>query len=149
MTIAAAGVSANLSAFSNAASATAAATTPQNTTPASAKTCARILQAAGFLLAYNPDAPFANLQDLVAVPDTSPEAAMTGMLQAANGARAPIWRSSHCLAPLPLAARALGLFRHRHRAESANPKSLGKHGMPDRGRYPTQTAPSAIASFAR
>lgn len=88
MTIAAAGVSANLSAFSNAASAMVAATTPQNTTPASTKPAPASFKPAGFLLAYNPDAPFANLQDLVAVPDTSPEAAMTGMLQAANGARA-------------------------------------------------------------
>lgn len=83
MTIAATGVRANLSALSDAAASVVAATTPtlQNGAPASFKP-------SGFLLAYNPDAPFANLQDLIAVPDAGPEAAMTGMLQAANGARA-------------------------------------------------------------
>lgn len=83
MTIAATGVSANLSAFSDAASAMVAATTPVQQSPAPAP-----VKPSGFLLAYNPDAPFANLQDLVAVPDTSPEAAMTGMIEAANGVRA-------------------------------------------------------------
>lgn len=39
----------------------------------------------GFILAYDPNAPFANLQDLVAVPDTDSNAAITGALQAANG----------------------------------------------------------------
>ena len=83
MTIAAAGLRANLAAMSDAAASVAAATTPgmQSGPPASFKP-------SGFLLAYNPDAPFANLQDLVAVPDASPEAAITGMLEAANGARA-------------------------------------------------------------
>ncbi|MBS0280578.1 MAG: hypothetical protein JSR25_05405 [Proteobacteria bacterium] len=83
MTIAAAGVRANLAALSDAATSVVAATTPglQSGPPASFKP-------SGFLLAYNPDAPFANLQDLVAVPDASPEAAITGMLEAANGARA-------------------------------------------------------------
>lgn len=83
MTIAAAGVRANLAALSDAATSVAAATTPglQSGPPVSFKP-------SGFLLAYNPDAPFANLQDLVAVPDASPEAAITGMLEAANGARA-------------------------------------------------------------
>lgn len=46
------------------------------------------LSGSGFILAYNPDAPFANLQDLVAVPDVDPNAAITGALQAANGAPA-------------------------------------------------------------
>lgn len=84
MTIAAAGVRANLSALSDAAASVAAATMPpaQDSAPAPVK-------ASGFLLAYNPDAPFANLQDLVAVPDADgPETAITGMLQTANGARA-------------------------------------------------------------
>ena len=84
MTIAAEGVRANLSALSDAAASVVAATTPglQSGPPASFKL-------SGFLLAYNPDAPFANLQDLVAVPDAGgPEAAVTGMLQTANGERA-------------------------------------------------------------
>jgi hypothetical protein len=84
MTIAAAGVQANLAALSDAAAQVVAATTPnlQSGPPASFKP-------SGFLLAYNPDAPFANLQDLVAVPDADgPEAAITGTLQAANGVRA-------------------------------------------------------------
>jgi len=84
MTIAAEGVRANLSALSDAAASVVAATTPglQSGPPASFKP-------SGFLLAYNPDAPFANLQDLVAVPDAGgPEAAVTGMLQTANGVRA-------------------------------------------------------------
>ena len=83
MTIAAAGVRANLSALSDAAASVVAATMPsaQDVAPAPVKP-------SGFLLAYNPDAPFANLQDLVAVPNASPEAAITGALQAANGVRA-------------------------------------------------------------
>jgi hypothetical protein len=43
---------------------------------------------AGFILAYNPNAPFANLQDLVAVPDTDPKAKVTGALQTSNGGSA-------------------------------------------------------------
>jgi hypothetical protein len=43
---------------------------------------------AGFILAYNPNAPFANLQDLVAVPDTDPKAKITGALQTSNGGSA-------------------------------------------------------------
>ena len=83
MTIAAAGVSASFSALSDAAASVVAANPPvlQSGAPASFKP-------SGFLLAYNPDAPFANLQDLVAVPNASPEAAITGALQAANGVRA-------------------------------------------------------------
>ena len=84
MTIAAEGVRANLSALSDAAASVVAATTPglQSGPPASFKP-------SGFLLAYDPKAPFANLQDLVAVPDAAnPEAAITGMLQTANGSRA-------------------------------------------------------------
>ena len=56
MTIAAAGVRANLAALSDAAASVVAATTPglQSGPPASFKP-------SGFLLAYNPDAPFANL----------------------------------------------------------------------------------------
>jgi hypothetical protein len=42
----------------------------------------------GFILAYNPNAPFANLQDLVAVPDAGSQAALTGALQTSNGAPA-------------------------------------------------------------
>lgn len=83
MTIAAAGVRANLAALSDASASLAAATMApaQDVAPAP-------VRPSGFLLAYNPDAPFANLQDLVAVPDASPEAAITGALQAANGVRA-------------------------------------------------------------
>jgi hypothetical protein len=83
LTIAAAGVRANLSALSNAATVLVAATTPpaQNAAPAP-------VAPSGFLLAYNPDAPFANLQDLVAVPNAGAEAATTGAIQAANGVRA-------------------------------------------------------------
>jgi len=83
MTIAAAGVRANLTALSNAVSAMVAATTPPATAAAPAP-----VAPSGFLLAYNPDAPFANLQDLVAVPNASAEAATTGAIQAANGVRA-------------------------------------------------------------
>jgi hypothetical protein len=83
LTIAAAGVRANISALSDAASALAAATAAPTEAPAPAP-----VAPPGFLLAYNPDAPFANLQDLVAVPNPSPEAAITGALQAANGVRA-------------------------------------------------------------
>jgi hypothetical protein len=83
MTIAAAGVRANLSALSDAASVLAAATTPPAATPTPAP-----VAPSGFLLAYNPDAPFANLQDLVAVPNAGVEAATTGAIQAANGVRA-------------------------------------------------------------
>lgn len=83
MTIAAVGVRANLSALSDAAASVVAATTPglQRGPPTSFKP-------SGFLLAYNPDAPYANLQDLVAVPNVGPEAAITGTLEAANGVRA-------------------------------------------------------------
>jgi tripartite-type tricarboxylate transporter receptor subunit TctC len=83
MTIAAAGVRANLSALSDAASAMVAATTPPAETHAPVP-----VAPSGFLLAYNPDAPFANLQDLVAVPNASPETATAGAIQAANGVRA-------------------------------------------------------------
>lgn len=41
----------------------------------------------GFILAYNPDAPFANLQDLVAVPDTHSRSG-GGAIESANGAPA-------------------------------------------------------------
>ena len=43
---------------------------------------------AGFILAYNPNAPFANLQDLVTVPDADPQAAITGALKTSNGGEA-------------------------------------------------------------
>jgi hypothetical protein len=57
------------------------ASAPQASTPVP-------LDRPGFILAYNPNAPFANLQDLVTVPDAGPQAAITGALQAANGAPA-------------------------------------------------------------
>jgi len=105
MTIAAQGAQANLSAMSGAAASVVAATRPalQSGPPASFKP-------SGFLLAYNPDAPFANLQDLVAVPNAdSPEAAITGMLETANGLRANlvVYRIADHLAdarPNPIAA---------------------------------------------
>lgn len=83
MTIAATGVRANMAALSDAAASVTAAAMPdvQSGPPASFKP-------SGFLLAYNPNAPFANLQDLVMVPNTDPATAITGTIQSANGARA-------------------------------------------------------------
>jgi hypothetical protein len=87
MTIASTGVRANLSALSSAASAMVAATTPSQQDAPQGATPAPVT-APGFLLAYNPDAPFANLQDLVVVPNASAEAATSGAIQATNGVRA-------------------------------------------------------------
>jgi len=42
----------------------------------------------GPALAYDPNAPFANLQDIVAVSGADPAARITGEVEAANGARA-------------------------------------------------------------
>src|SRR6185312_129772 len=77
MTIAASGIQAGMTALSQAASNIVAATTP----PA---------PATGFTLAYNPSAPFANLQDLVAVPPVDPATAIAGQIEAANGVRADL-----------------------------------------------------------
>src|SRR3569833_1459173 len=81
VTIAAAGMRANLSALSNDAHAMVAATTPPTQRAAP-------VAPSGLLLAYNPDAPYAILQDLGAVPNAGAEAATTGAIQAANGVRA-------------------------------------------------------------
>jgi tripartite-type tricarboxylate transporter receptor subunit TctC len=53
--------------------------------PATQATTPAPLARQGFILAYNPNAPFANLQDLVAVPNADPKAALTGALQTSNG----------------------------------------------------------------
>jgi len=74
MTIAAAGVQSSMTALSQAAANVVAATTPA---PASR-----------FALGFNPNAPSANLQDLVAVPLIDPATAITGQIEAANGVRA-------------------------------------------------------------
>jgi hypothetical protein len=83
MTIAAPGVQTAIPPSSPAAPAAAQSDAPamQNSAPAP-------LDHGGFILAYNPNAPFANLQDLVAVPDTGSQAALTGALQTSNGAPA-------------------------------------------------------------
>ena len=78
MTIAASGLQAGMTALSQAASNIVAATTPP---PA---------PATGFTLAYNPSAPFDNLQDLVAVPPVDPATAIAGQIEAANGVRADL-----------------------------------------------------------
>jgi hypothetical protein len=80
MTIAAPGFQAAAASSSQAASPAAgnSAPAPQTSTPVP-------LDRPGFILAYNPNAPFANLQDLVAVPDSGPQASLTGALHAANG----------------------------------------------------------------
>lgn len=82
MTIAAPGLQAPAAPPSQAAP-SAAADVPAPTVSAPAP-----LALSGFILAYNPNAPFANLQDLVAVPDAGPDAALTGALQASDGAPA-------------------------------------------------------------
>ncbi len=81
LTIAAAGSGAAIAAPPPAAAASAAAPATRTSNPAP-------LHRAGFILAYNPSAPFANLQDLVAVPDAGPHGALAGGLQTANGAPA-------------------------------------------------------------
>jgi hypothetical protein len=59
-----------------------------NSAPAPQDSAPAPLARQGFILAYNPNAPFANLQDLVTVPDTDPQAAATGSLQTADGGAA-------------------------------------------------------------
>ena len=82
MTIAAPGLQAPATLPSPAASSAAAdAPAPTESAPAP-------LALSGFILAYNPNAPFANLQDLVAVPDADPQAAPSGALHAADGTTA-------------------------------------------------------------
>ncbi len=82
MAIAAAGLAAPPAPSSQTASAAGAgAPAPQASTPAP-------LNLPGFILAYNPNAPFANLQDLVTVPDSDPKAALTGTLQTSDGSQA-------------------------------------------------------------
>lgn len=44
--------------------------------------------ACGFALGFNPSAPSANLQDLVAMPPVDPATAITGQIEAANGVHA-------------------------------------------------------------
>ena len=78
MAIAASGIQTGLTALSQAAANVTAATAP---VPASA---------CGFALGFNPSAPSANLQDLVAVPPVDPATAITGQIQAANGVRADL-----------------------------------------------------------
>ncbi|MES2253593.1 MAG: hypothetical protein V4559_00985 [Pseudomonadota bacterium] len=77
MAIAASGSPAAAS-LSQAASSAAGSSAPAPQIPAPAQ-----LSGSGFILAYNPNAPFANLQDLVAVPDAN--SGTTGALQTANG----------------------------------------------------------------
>ena len=72
--IAAAGLQTSMTALSRAASDVVAAATPA---PES-----------GFTLAYNPNAPSANLQDLVAVPPVDLATAIMGQIAAADGVRA-------------------------------------------------------------
>jgi hypothetical protein len=85
MTIAAAGIQAGIGALSNAAANVVAAATP---TPAAEATPRAPTSLPGYTLAYNPSAPFANLQDLVAVPNADMATEITGEIEAANGIRA-------------------------------------------------------------
>jgi flagellar basal body rod protein FlgC len=73
MAIAASGLQAGMTALSQAAADVAA-------EPAPAPAC-------GFALGFNPSAPSANLQDLVAMPPVDPATAITGQIEAANGVR--------------------------------------------------------------
>ena len=74
MAIAASGIQAGMSALSQAAANVVAATEPA--------------PAGGFALGFNPNAPSANLQDLVAMPPVDPATAITGQIEAADGVRA-------------------------------------------------------------
>lgn len=74
MAIAASGIQSELTALSQAAANVAAATAPASDS--------------GFALGFNPNAPSANLQDLVAMPPVDPATAITGQIEAANGVRA-------------------------------------------------------------
>jgi hypothetical protein len=76
MAIAASGIQTGMTALSQAAANVAAATEPA---PA---------PASGFALGFNPSAPSANLQDLVAMPPVDPATAIIGQIEAANGVRA-------------------------------------------------------------
>ena len=76
MAIAASGIQTGMTALSQAAANVVAATTPAPE-PVS-----------GFALGFNPSAPSADLQDLVAMPPVDPATAITGQIEAANGVRA-------------------------------------------------------------
>lgn len=74
--IAGSGIQTGLTALSQAAANVAPATVPAS------------MPDSGFALGFYPNAPSANLQDLVAMPPVDPATAITGQIEAANGVRA-------------------------------------------------------------
>ena len=85
MTIAASGIQAGVTALSAAALNIAGATTSAPATGAAPPTA---MSLPGTMLAYDPSAPFANLQDVIAVPNADMASQIMGEIQAANGIRA-------------------------------------------------------------